>query len=88
MKRKVMTILCFITGFLLCSYPLVSNRIEQERQQKVITTYENGLEKTKDMESVWREAQKYNEMLQQIHGKIVAGGVGKKHLGGKSSLVE
>lgn len=73
MKRKVMTILCFITGFLLCSYPLVSNRIEQERQQKVITTYENGLEKTKDMESVWREAQKYNEMLQQIHGKIVAG---------------
>ena len=50
MKRKVMTILCFITGFLLCSYPLVSNRIEQERQQKVITTYENGLEKTKDMD--------------------------------------
>ncbi|MFR5557518.1 MAG: hypothetical protein ACLTKE_12380 [Coprococcus sp.] len=43
MKRKVMTILCFITGFLLCSYPLVSNRIEQERQQKVITTYENGV---------------------------------------------
>ena len=39
----------------------------------MITTYENGLEKTKDMESVWREAQKYNEMLQQIHGKIVAG---------------
>ena len=73
MKRKVMTILCFITGFLLCSYPLVSNRIEQDRQQKVITTYENGVEKTKDMESVWQEAQKYNEMLQQIHGKIVAG---------------
>ena len=92
MKRKVMTILCFITGFLLCSYPLVSNRIEQERQQKVITTYENGLEKTKDMESVWREAQKYNEMLQQIHGKIVAGMMEKtlreEHYGNTFECVE
>lgn len=69
MKRKVMTILCFITGFLLCSYPLVSNRIEQERQQKVITTYENGLEKTKDMESVWREAQNIMRCYSRYMGK-------------------
>lgn len=77
MKQKIMGALCFGIGFLLCSYPLVSSRIEHNRQKKAIATYEKDVDETMNMEFVLEEAHNYNEMLSQMHGKIVAGMEGK-----------
>ncbi len=68
-----MTVLCFVSGLFLFTYPIVSNQIERNRQQKAIATYEKDVKEKIDMEAVWEMAQNYNEMLAQTHENIVAG---------------
>lgn len=66
MKQKIITVLCFVTGLFLCSYPIVSSRIEHNRQKKAIATYKKDVKETIDMELVWESAQYYNEMLERV----------------------
>lgn len=71
MKRKGITLVCFIAGLICCAYPLIGNIIERNSQQKAIATYERAVEQTADIESALEEAVQYNEMLAQTKGAIV-----------------
>lgn len=63
----------FLAGFLLCIFPLVSNVITRWQQEEAISTYQTAVEHEKniDLEKIWEEAGKYNEMLYQFRGEVV-----------------
>lgn len=63
----------FLIGFLLCVYPLISNVIEQRRQNDAVATYKKAVEGTKkdDLTEIWNQAQEYNKLLYQSQGAVV-----------------
>lgn len=73
MKRKIISIILFILGLGLCSYPLVSNILQQMKNQRIIGTYQNEIEDS-DAEMIkdcLEEATEYNEALQKLNGGIL-----------------
>ncbi|WP_404988763.1 class C sortase [Clostridium culturomicium] len=63
--RKVVPIIIFIVGFLICIYPLSSSMIESFYQREVIATYEkavNSIDKI-DLEEEYKKAEEYNLSL-------------------------
>lgn len=70
MKNRILTMVCFLMGFALCSYPLVSSVVERRFQEKTVATYQKKVSK-KDSQSVLEEARAYNSMLNQTKGAII-----------------
>ena len=58
-------ILIFLTGLVLCTYPVVSNHIEYKNQKNVISTYESDYSKFNDqqIEIEKEKAKQWNENL-------------------------
>lgn len=72
MKKWVKRTL-FLIGFLLCVFPLISNVVEQRRQNDAVATYKKAVEDTKkdDLTEIWNQAQEYNTLLYQSQGAVV-----------------
>lgn len=66
--RKIL----FLTGLLLCFFPIISGISERRHQKDAVATYHQKvthLEKT-DLELCLEEAEQYNEMLYQSRGTL------------------
>ena len=72
-KKRIRTIL-FIAGLLLCAYPLVASVMDQIINKNVIKTYQDEMNQATDakVQEAKKEAIRYNEMLWQANGIIVA----------------
>lgn len=71
--KKIIRIVIFLLGFLLCAYPLISGTIEKEIQKKTISTYASEastLDETK-IKSALASAKKYNSILYQSTELII-----------------
>lgn len=73
MKRRLLTVIPFLLGLFLCSYPLVSSILERQHQQNAVATYEKAVEteNTGKVEQALKNAKRYNELLWQANGAIV-----------------
>lgn len=71
--RKWMIWLLFISGFLLCCFPAVSNYFQQQRQADAVATYRQAVGKNKEdgLEEALENAEEYNTMLFQSGGAFV-----------------
>ena len=64
MKNKKVAAWIFVTGLILCSFPLVSECYQQICQRKTVQTYEHELEITKDDQNkIFQKAREYNKKL-------------------------
>lgn len=72
-KRKWFINLLFLAGFLSCTFPLISNVIERQRQTDAVATYRQIMENEdeEEIEEKWNLAKRYNEMIFQSKGGIV-----------------
>lgn len=72
-KNQLIRRIIFITGFLLCCYPLVSSMIEGQVQTNAISTYVNDVSALDDskIKSDLHQAEKYNDVLYQTWGATV-----------------
>lgn len=77
--KKGVRILCFIVGFCLCTYPLISSFLEGKRQQNTVATFEQALKSSKeeDIEECVNKARKYNQVLFQAGQLYVSNSEGK-----------
>ena len=59
--------LCFIVGFSLCAYPLVSSFLEGKRQENTVATFKQALQSSKeeDIDKCINAAREYNQLLFQ-----------------------
>ncbi len=72
MKRKWITRLLFLMGFVLCCLPTALNIIEQRHQSDAVATYQAAAEKKKDkLSDELEKASAYNDMLYQSEGAVV-----------------
>lgn len=71
MKNRMWTAVCFVTGMLLCSYPLISSLVERQIQEKMIATYEKEVNKVSDPGNIMEQAREYNRMLSQTRGAVI-----------------
>lgn len=62
MRNRILTVICFLTGLSLCSYPLISNPAERRLQREVVATYQKNVEETADLEQITAQAREYNCM--------------------------
>lgn len=71
--RKIASILLFLVGLAVCSYPLVSGMIEGYHQKNMVATYSNIVEKTDDqkVERWLKSAKEYNDQLYQSKGFLM-----------------
>ena len=68
MKRKIVSLILFLLGLGLCSYPLVSNILSRIEQQRIIRTYEKEI-KDSDAEALKEnlaDAKNYNKALYRV----------------------
>lgn len=72
MRNWVLRIV-FVLGFLLLCYPLVSNVIQRQHQERAVATYQNGVDTgtEEERQAELSKAEEYNDMLFQSHGAIV-----------------
>lgn len=64
--------LIFLAGFVICCFPIISNLVNQSRQNELIATYqENAEEKMNETEEIINEARKYNQLLYQSGGGVL-----------------
>lgn len=72
-KRRIISFIIFMIGFIACSYPLVSTLIEQRYQNDVIATYEKAVNVANDdyISEELVKARNYNSMLYQTEGITV-----------------
>lgn len=71
MKNKRLTMLYFLVGISLCIYPMISGLFHQQKQKKIIATYQNNVRKTENLKNVFKQAQDYNRMLWQREDEVV-----------------
>lgn len=71
--RMVASVVIFLIGFLMCSYPLVSSLIEQRYQKDTVATHEKAVKESDEdtKEGILKEAENYNSMLYQTEGIVV-----------------
>lgn len=69
-SQKILSIAIFVSGFLLCSYPLASSIVERQYQKDAVATYTKEVETSEkeDTQGWWDEANAYNSMLYQSGG--------------------
>lgn len=74
-KRKIFSLIIFVVGFILCSYPLVASLIEQRYLSDTVATYEKDINNSDDgtLEEERLKAEEYNDMLFQSSGILVSG---------------
>lgn len=72
-SHKILPILIFVLGFILCSYPLFSNIVERQHQKRAVATYTKEAEamEQEDTQGYLDEAVYYNSMLYQSNGRAV-----------------
>ena len=70
MKSRWLRVLIFIIGFLLCVYPLFSSAYQSWQQGQLIRSFESKVDQMDetDIDSIWKETEKYNSMLFQTQG--------------------
>lgn len=69
MKRKWTFKLLFFIGFLLCTFPLVSNIVISRRQTCEVQTYMSAVQENIDiLHEIFEKAEEYNDMLYQAPG--------------------
>lgn len=63
----------FISGFLLLCYPMISNAIQRQHQERAVATYQQGVDygTEEERQEEISKAEEYNNMLFQSHGAIV-----------------
>lgn len=66
MKNRIMTMICFVVGLTLCSYPLVRSLIERHAQEETVTTYRKDMIESAELEETLERAKYYNSMLSQV----------------------
>lgn len=73
MKRKIISIILFLLGLGLCSYPLVSNFFQQMENQRLIGTYQNEIDDSdaEMLKACLKEATDYNEALPKWNSGIL-----------------
>lgn len=71
MKNKIKRGIFFVIGMSLCIYPIISGCIESKKQKSIIGTYEQIVAREENLEEVLRDAEKYNEALNQTKGAFV-----------------
>lgn len=84
-KRKWLSRILFLIGFIICCYPLISSIIEQQYQKGAVATYEKEMQKEDDskIKESLKKAEEYNSMLYQSDGMSV-GDLGDNILSHKS----
>lgn len=72
-KRKWIQRLLFLTGFLLCCYPMMSGLFQGKKQEKVIKTYEELVDDqaNQSIQEELTEAKVYNDVLFQSKGYLI-----------------
>ena len=70
MKSRWLRVLIFVIGFLLCVYPLISSAYQSWQQGQLIRSFESTVDQMDetDIDSIWKETEKYNSMLFQTQG--------------------
>lgn len=73
MKRKILSIILFLLGLGLCSYPLISNIISRVEQTNTIGTYEDEIKDNSDevFQQYLADAENYNKALVTWENGIV-----------------
>ena len=71
MRNKIKRGIFFVIGMCLCIYPIISGYIESEKQKSIIGTYEQIIAREENLEEVLRDAETYNETLNQTKGALV-----------------
>lgn len=63
----------FITGFILCVFPMIWNMITRWQQENAIATYQTAIadKEKNDLETILEEAKIYNDQLYQFQGAVV-----------------
>lgn len=72
-KRKIIKIILFFVGLMICSYPLISSIWEQKYLNDTVSTYQKEMEEY-DEEKIEEEkslAYEYNSLLYQSKGKVI-----------------
>lgn len=71
--KKWIARLCFIGGFLLLCYPLVSGYMQQRYHQRAVATYSSNVKESskEEKEQILKNARDYNNMLYQSKGAVV-----------------
>lgn len=71
-KRKIIRRIVLWIGICLCAYPLIANVMEQKKQSKTISTYENELREYEknELSKMLEAAEKYNDVLYQSKSLI------------------
>ena len=61
-----------ILGISLCSYPMVANKVQKVRQDRIIETYENKIEKCskKELDELLEDARDYNRQMFEEKGLV------------------
>lgn len=72
-KLRVLRVIAFLVGLILCSYPLVSNLIQQQYQRDAVATYRDAVSSSGEdsIEVSLEDAIEYNDALYQSNGLIV-----------------
>lgn len=72
-NHKIISILIFVLGFTLCSYPLFGSIVERQHQKRAVATYTKEAEamEQEDTQRYLDEAVYYNSMLYQSNGLAV-----------------
>lgn len=72
MKRRWITGVVFLIGFLLCCLPILNHMFMQRRQSDAVATYQKAAGREPDtFIELYEEAKAYNDMLYQSEGILV-----------------
>lgn len=71
MKSRIRQIIFFVLGLGLCLFPLISGIVEKGRQKDIVKTYKDDVGKEADVEKILRDAEDYNNILNQTQGAVV-----------------
>lgn len=78
LKRKIIKVILFMIGLILCFYPLINGLIEQQYLKDAVATYKQELnsQKLDDVEVSLSEAREYNDKLYEAQKNIISSDTG------------
>ena len=78
LKRKIIKVILFMIGLILCFYPLINGLIEQQYLKDAVATYKQELnsQKLDDVEVSLSAAREYNDKLYEAQKNIISSDTG------------
>lgn len=71
MRNRIVTLIWFLVGLSLCSYPLISSLTERRFQNEIVATYQKKVKETENLNDILEQAKIYNRMFHQAKGVVV-----------------